>query len=165
MKSMKKKAKKLAKKEAKAPDNREAVDENKNIEVDALEKGTTINNQGKIACDVCLEFCPSLTQLKEHRETKHHEVLNYNCKLCDKLFKTEEEYRNHIDKPDHINLSKSVDYQFKHQIGKICDECQLFETQDNTTYSFCEDDDHIDIFDQIWSTRHCGVLNVAECQY
>ena len=102
---------------------------------------------------MCHDLCPSLAELKVHREVMHQEVLNYICKLCDNVFKSEEEHRKHTYTKDHQNLSKSIANQFNLQIGKICDECQICETEDNTTYNICEDDDHLDIFDKIWSNR------------
>ena len=46
------------------------------------------------------------------------------------------------------------------QIGNSCDGCHISETEDNTTYNFCEIDDHMDVFDDIWSNRRCGSMPV-----
>ena len=154
IKVIEKKAKKNAKKETKAVSYSESKDENQNpTKTEVISNVNHKKNKGGIACDVCHDLCPSLAELKVHREVMHQEVLNYICKLCDNVFKSEEEHRKHTYTKDHQNLSKSIANQFNLQIGKICDECQICETEDNTTYNICEDDDHLDIFDNIWSNR------------
>ena len=151
-----KKDRKNAKNEVKGLAHIEVIEENQNVEE------TTRNIKGYVTCDVCLEYCPSLTELKEHRENEHQEILNYNCKLCADVFKTEVEHKKHTNHPAHILLSKSVSNEFSLQIGKICNQCLLFETEDNTTYNICDDDDHLDIFEKIWGDRFCGSMPILE---
>ena len=48
-------------------------------------------------------------------------------------------------------LSESVDEQFKLLIGNICEECYILETEE--TFTFCENEEHFEIFQSIWSNR------------
>ena len=99
----------------------ESIDENRNpIKTETVVKDNSINNIRGLACDVCHEVFPSLAILKEHRESKHQEVLNYNCKLCVEVFKLGKEHREHEANPAHTNISTCIANQFSLHIGKIC---------------------------------------------
>ena len=57
----------------------------------------------------------------------------------------------HRNSERHQKLSENVDEQFMLQIGRICEECQILKTEDN--YKFCENDEHFEMFQNIWSNR------------
>ena len=120
------------------------------------------NLQGLIECDFCEKMVTSMAEMKAHREIEHEESLNYDCKLCDEIFTTEEEHMKHRDSLDHKILSESVANKFMVQIGNSCDGCHISETPDNsnTTYNFCENDVHMDTFYDIWSNRGRGSMPV-----
>ena len=46
-------------------------------------------------------------------------------------------------------LSECVDKQFMLKIGNIREECHILEE----TYYFCENDEHFELFQNIWSNR------------
>ena len=87
----------------------------------------------------------------EHRESVHQELLNYTCRLCSEKFKNRELLTQHRSSERHQMLSENVDKQFILEIGSICEECQIMKIED--TYNFCENKDHFEMFQNIWSNR------------
>ena len=88
--------------------------------------------------------------MKEHSESGQNEF-SYYCKLCSDRFESPELQAEHSNSESHQILSDSVDKQFMLQIGNICEECHILETEE--TYIFCENDEHFEIFQNIWSNR------------
>ena len=85
-------------------------------------------------------------------ESDHQELpLSYNCKLCSEKFESPELISEHRTSESHQMLSESVDEQFKLLIGNICEECYILETEE--TFTFCENEEHFEIFQSIWSNR------------
>ena len=118
------------------------------------------SENGKAECDKCEKICKTMAEMKAHREKDHQESLNYDCKLCDEIFISEEEHLKHRDSLGHKSLSKSVAKEFMERIGNSCDGCHISVTGDNTTYNFCENDGHMDTFYDIWSNRQCGSMSI-----
>ena len=77
-------------------------------------------------CDTCNESYPVLAELEEHRQTDHHELISYNCKLCNEKFESPEFHSMHRNYKGHQELSESVDEQFMLQKGNICEECYFW---------------------------------------
>jgi hypothetical protein len=95
-------------------------------------------------------------KVKEHKEIDHQERLSYNCKLCIDKFESPELLVKHRNFKSHQMLSESVDQQFMLQSGNSCKECYILETEE--TYNICENDDHFETFDNIWSNRQNSSL-------
>ena len=115
--------------------------------------------QNEMECDICTELFTHDDDLKKHIKAEHKNF-NYNCKLCDKSFTTYEDHINHRHDEGHLNLSKGVRDEFMVKVGNECSECQISETQGNTHYYFCENDDHMDIFEHIWNLRQRGSMQL-----
>ena len=54
-------------------------------------------------------------------------------------------------------LCESVNQQFMIQIGNHCKECYILETEE--IYNFCENDEHFETFENIWSNRQISSLS------
>jgi two-component SAPR family response regulator len=104
-----------------------------------------------VSCKTCDEIFSNLEEVKEYREIVHQELLSYNCKLCRENFESRELLSQHRHSERHQMLSENVDKQFMLQLGNICEECQILKTED--TYKFCENDEHFEMFQNIWSNR------------
>ena len=107
-------------------------------------------------CDTCNESYPILAELEEHRQTDHHELISYNCKLCNEKFESPEFHSMHRNYKGHQELSESVDEQFMLQKGNICEECYFLDTEE--TFNFCENGEYFEIFQTIWSNRQCSSI-------
>ena len=101
-------------------------------------------------CVVCGKTFTSVPELREHRQTKHAEM-KYTCKLCDQTYQTEEDLFDHRIGEFHHSLSKAVSDQFNIEVGNSCAECSVIQTPEETFYSFCENDDHYNSFENIWN--------------
>ena len=99
--------------------------------------------------------------MKEHIDKYHHEVLRCNCKLCSGRFESEVLHIKHRTSQSHQIISKGAEEQFMLEIGNFCEECHISGAEDNNTHNFCENDEHIETFQNIWSNRHCGCMPIC----
>ena len=104
--------------------------------------------QKALECPLCECFFEE-ANIREHKMRKH-EGMNFNCKLCDKTFTSEEDLLFHRSREGHRDLSKEVANNFMLKIGKNCN-CNMSETKLNTSYNFCQDKDHFEQFKSIWT--------------
>ena len=99
----------------------------------------------------------SLTPSSKIAELKSiYPTLEFYCKLCDHNFDTERNLIIHKSSLEHEELSRRVNTQFLLEIGQSCN-CEVSEDKIN----FCENDDHIDIFETIWSNRLSGSMPMS----
>ena len=92
------------------------------------------------------------TETIKAEESDHQEVpLIYSCKLCIEKFRSSELLSEHRNSESHQILCESVDEQFLEQIGNKCEECYIMKAEE--IYQFCENEEHFEIFQKIWSDR------------
>ena len=129
--------------------NNVSLDENRNQYYNNDAVGSQeIGNENH--CDICIKDFESEGDLVGHRKEEHKDM-NYNCKLCDQRFINIEDHLSHRAGASHTLLSKAVANQFMLEVGDACVECRILETSGNRTYHFCENDAHIDTFENIWN--------------
>ena len=66
-------------------------------------------------------------------------------------------FSEHRISVSHQMLSELVDEQFKLLIGNICEECFIMETEE--TFNFCENEEHFEIFQKLWSNRQSNSIS------
>ena len=126
------------------------------LETETNAKGDHDTKEDELECEVCLEILSCEAELHNHWKVQHGGV-NYDCTLCDQIFKIEEDFMQHRSSDGQVKLSKAVVSEFRKQIGD-CQDCNIFESTVNTSYSFCENDCHIEAFYTIWNSVKSGSM-------
>ena len=116
----------------------------------------------ELECGACEECFQNEDELRAHRQIEHPGHI-FTCTLCDQTFKTEEAFVTHRMQKNHMTLANLIHEQFMLQIGESCSECKVVEHTTDTSYQICDNDDHLDIFDNIWiGYRHIGNIKSSD---
>ena len=112
--------------------------------------------EDEFSCEVCNDIFSCEAELHNHWKD-HHGGVKYDCTLCNQIFRIEEDYIQHRNSNGHVKLSEAVVSEFRKQIGD-CQDCHIIESNLNTSYSFCENDGHIEAFHLIWNSVKSGSM-------
>ena len=85
-----------------------------------------------------------------HRRTKHPDF-RYSCKLCDLKLHNEDDHTQHRKSVHHRKLQVQLENNFNAHITSVCDICRISELKSDTSYIFCQNDNHMDTFHKIWN--------------